>query len=78
MNKLLEVLKDLKGQKVVFKWGEHGKEFQALIKDVNLTRKTVALEYLDERVSTGSGLCCPLINIKRVEGNTIILNTNND
>ncbi|MGC9516156.1 MAG: hypothetical protein ACP5C3_00495 [Methanomicrobiales archaeon] len=75
MNEILEVLKSLKGQKVVFKWGEDGKEFEAIVKDVSLTRKTVALDYLDERVSKGSGLCCPLINIKRIEGNTIILNS---
>jgi len=75
LNELLEVLNNLKGQKVVFKWGEHGKEFKAIIKNVDLNRKTVALEYLDERVNTGSGLCCPFLNIDRVEGKTIILKT---
>jgi len=73
LNDLLETLKRLKGQEIVFKWGEDGKKFRALVKDVNIQRKTVALEYLDERVKTGSGLCCPLLNIKRIEGNTIIL-----
>ncbi|MDI6644127.1 MAG: hypothetical protein QME14_03640 [Methanobacteriaceae archaeon] len=78
MNEILELLNNLKGQKIVFKWGEDGKEFQALVKNVDLNRKTVAMEYLDERVQEGSGLCCPFINIDRVEGNTIILKTSNE
>lgn len=62
----------LEGKKVIFKWGEDGRELEGKITKIHEKHGAFTSEYYDPELDAGAGALVSFTNVARIDGTLIV------